>query len=79
MYQTLETGQQPDEYNSHHEQQNRKWNDGNNSQGMIEDQDENLADFEEEEKSLECNDNLSGAIDNCGSCNKKKYKNSSTN
>lgn len=46
---------------------------------MLEDQEENLADFEEEEKSLECNDNFSGAIDNCGSGNKKKYKNCSKN
>lgn len=42
---------------------------------MLEDQDENLSDFEEEEKSVEFNYNLTGAIDNSGCANKKKYKN----
>lgn len=79
VYQALETGQQPDEQSQHHEQQNRKWNDGENSEGMLEDQDENLSDFEEEEKSVEFNYNLTGAIDNSGCANKKKYKNCSKN
>lgn len=63
MCQALETGQRQDDQVSHEELENRKLQDEQNSQDDVEHLNENLADFEEEEKSRECNYNMADATD----------------
>ena len=42
------------------------WNEEQNSEDMVVDQEENLAEFEEEDKSHDCNHNMAVATDKDG-------------